>query len=251
MPDTEVEPRLPIDPQDEELIRYQSVSGLAVVALLLGLLAMFLFALWPLAAVVVALGGVVAGIAALALIRRRAPDLLGRKPALLGLLLSVAFGFAGPAEVLANRWLIRSEGRQIAAEFFRAIQQDQPAMAYQLTLPAGRRTPPGLDLGANYYAGSDLRTGLEAFVAQPTIQALLTLGGKARIRYYDTELEGHDDEGDVVKLVYAVTYDEAGRKTSFFLGLSLRRRILAAAHLVDWRVEDIQGGLHADAYASR
>ncbi len=70
----------------------------------------------------------------------------------------------------------------------------------------------------------------------------MTLGGKARIRYYDTEFQGHDDEGDVLRLVYAVTYGEAGRKTSFFLGLSLRRRVLAAANLVDWQVEGIKGG---------
>ncbi len=83
---------------------------------------------------------------------------------------------------------------------------------------------------------------MESFVAQPAIQALLTLGGKARICYYDTEFQGHDDEGDVLRLVYAVTYDEAGQKTSFFLGLSLRRRVLAAAHLVDWQIEGIKGG---------
>jgi hypothetical protein len=250
MPNTEVESRLPIDPQDDELFRYQSVSGLAVASLLLGLLAMFASVLWPLASAFVAFAGVVAGAAALAEIRRRAPALLGRKPALIGLLLSVAFGFAGPAEILANRWLVRNEGRRIAAEFLRAMRQDQPAVAYQMTLPAGRRAPPNIDLGASYYAGSDSRAGLEVFVAQPEIRALLTLGGKARVRYYDTELQSHDDEGDVLRLVYAVTYDDAGRKTSFFLGLSMRRRVLAAANLVDWQIEGISGGLHADAYAS-
>ena len=240
MSNAEVEPRLPIDPQDDELTRYQSVSGLAFLALLLGLLswtAMFTPWLWP-----VAFAGVVAGVAALARIRRRAPALLGRKPALIGLLLSVVFSFAAPAELLANRWLIRNEGRRVAVEFLREIQQDHPAAAHQLTLPAGRRAPASVDLGASYYAGSDARAGLESFVAQPAIQALLTLGGKARICYYDTEFQGHDDEGDVLRLVYAVTYDEAGQKTSFFLGLSLRRRVLAAAHLVDWQIEGIKGG---------
>jgi hypothetical protein len=252
MSNSEVEPRLPIDPQDDELTRYQSVSGLAFAALLLGLLswtAMFTPWLWW-----VAFAGVATGAAALARIRRLAPALLGRKPALIGLLLSVAFSFAGPAEMLANRWLIRNEGRRIAAEFLRDIRQGRPAAAHQLTLPAGRRAPAGVDLeGSYYYAGSDSRAGLEALVAQPEIQTLLTLDGKARIRYYDTQLQGHDDEGDMLHLVYAVTYDQAGRKTSFFLGLSLRRRVLAAAHLVDWQVlpEGIQGGLHADAYVSR
>jgi hypothetical protein len=251
MSNAEVEPRLPIDPQDDELIHYQSVSGLAVAALFLGLLAMFVSAVWPLASASVAFVGVVAGAAALLRIRRRAPALLGRKPALIGLVLSVAFSFAGPAEVLADRWMIRNEGRRVAAEFLRAIQQDQPAVAFQLKLPAGRRVPLSVDLGSSFYAGSDARAGLEAFVAEPEIQALLTLGGKARIRYYDTELQGHDDEGDVVRLIYAVTYEEAGRKTSFFVGISLRRRVLADAHMVDWMVESFQGGLHADAYASR
>jgi hypothetical protein len=249
MSNTEVEPRLPSDPQDDELTRYQSVSGLAFVALLLGLLsgtAMFTPALW-----LVAFAGVVAGVAALVQIRRRAPALLGRTPALIGLLLSVVFSFAGPAEMLANRWLINSEGRRIAAEFLREIQQDQPAAAYQLALPASRRAPPTVELAASYYAGSDSRAGLERFVAQPEIQALLTLGGKARIRYYDTDFQGHDEEGDMVRLIYAVTYDEAARRTSFFLGLSLRRRLVPATHLVDWQIEGIQGGLHADAYASR
>jgi hypothetical protein len=240
MSNTEIEPRLPIDPQDDELTRYQSVSGLAFVALLLGLLswtAMFTPWLWP-----VAFAGLVAGVAALARIRRRAPALLGRKPAWIGLLLSVAFSFAGPAEVIASRRLIRNEGRRIAAEFLRELQQDQPAAAHQLTLPAGRRAPASVDLGASYYAGSDSRAGLEKFVAEPEIQALLTLGGKARIRYYDTESQGHDDDGDTLRLVYAATYDEAGQKTSFFLGLSLRRRVVAATHRVDWQIEGIKGG---------
>jgi hypothetical protein len=240
MSDLELEPRLPIDPQEEELTRYQSVSGLAFAALALGLLswtAMFAPALW-----LVAFAGMGTGVAALVQIRRRAPALLGRKPALIGLLLSVVFSFAGPADLLASRWLIRSEGRRIAAEFLRELQQDQPAAAHQLTLPAGRRAPATVDLGASYYAGSDARAGLERFVAQPPIQALLALGGRARIRYYDTEFQARDDEGDALRLVYAVTYEEAGRKTSFFLGLSLRRRVLAAVHLVDWWIEGIKGG---------
>ena len=70
MSDSELEPRLPIDPQDEELTHYQSVSGLACMALLLGLFswtAIFTPALWPVAFV-----GVVVGIAALVRIHRRA-----------------------------------------------------------------------------------------------------------------------------------------------------------------------------------
>ena len=240
MSDSELEPRLPIDPQDEELTHYQSVSGLACMALLLGLFswtAIFTPALWPVAFV-----GVVVGIAALVRIHRRAPELLGCKPALIGLLLSLVFSFAGPSEVLASRWLVRSEGRRIAAEFLREIQQNRPAAAFQLTIPAGRRAPATVDLGASYYAGSDARAGLERFVAQPPIQALLALGGRARIRYYDTEFQGHDEDGDVLRLLYAVTYEEAGRKTSFFVGLSMRRKVLAAAHVADWWIEGVKGG---------
>ena len=249
MSNTELEPQLPADPQDEELTRYQSVSGLAFVALLLGLLswtAMFAPALWT-----VAFLGVVVGVAALAQIRRRAPALLGRRPALVGLLLSVAFSFAGPAQVLANRWLIRNDGRRIAAEFLRDLQQGQPAAAHQLTLAAGRRAPPSVELAASYYVGSEARAGLESFIAQPEIQTLLTLGGKARIRFYDTEFQGHDDAGDAVRLVYAVTYDQAGQKTSFFLGLSLRRKLILVTNLVDWQIDGIEGGVRPEAYASR
>jgi hypothetical protein len=198
---------------------------------------MFAPALW-----LVAFAGVVAGIAALVRIRRRAPALLGRTPALIGLSLSVLFSFAAPSELLASRWLIRGEGRRVAEEFLREIQHDQPAAAHQLTLQAARRAPATVDLGASYYAGSDARAGLEAFVAQPPIQSLLALGGKARIRYYDTEFQAHDEEGDALRLTYAVTYDDGGRKTSFFLGLSMRRRILPASHLVDWWIDGIKGG---------
>ena len=64
----------------------------------------------------------------------------------------------------------------------------------------------------------------------------------ARIRYYDTEFQGHDEDGDVLRLLYAVTYEEAGRKTSFFVGLSMRRKVLAAAHVADWWIEGVKGG---------
>ena len=253
MSNTEIEPHMPSDPQDDELTRYQSVSGLAFVALLLGLFswtALFTPWLWP-----VAFAGVITALAALVQIRRRAPTLLGRKPAIIGLLLSVAFSFAGPTETFAYRWLISREGRQIAAEFLREVQQGQPEAAYQWTLPSGRRVPPTVDLAASYYAGSEARTGLEAFVARPENVALLALGGKARIRYYDTDLQIQGDEGDRLRLIYAVTYDQAAGKyrgkNSFFIGLNLRRTVLPAAHVVDWQIEGVQGGIQADNYASR
>jgi hypothetical protein len=229
---------------DDEVIGYQSVSKLAVASLLLGLLscmALISVAFWAIPVAGLALGGM-----ALTRIRRDAPLLIGARAAWGGIFLSVLLGAAATADWLAYRSMIRGEARQVADQYFQYLRQKQPQLAFQFMLPAGQRVAPGPDVWKRYYDGSDQREGLEGFVAKPEVQTILTQGPKALIRYYDYQSQSHDEDADQLNLVYAVTLDDAGKKTSFFIGLAMERKTLASYQKSDWQIHRQFAGIHPD-----
>ena len=213
--------------EEPEEVEYQAISGLAVAALLVGLLAPTAFCmplLWA-----VPLAGIVLGGLALKRISQQSPTLIGRKAAWVGLTLSLACAAAAPTEWFAYRWLLRREARQVARAWFDCLANDQPALAQQLAQdPRYRRPPEGM---------LDYRSVLEHYVSAPAIRSLLTLGERAQVRHYDTEAEYRRPDHEAVTQVYAVTYEEEGGKKTFFVALTVRRYRDSATSGAGWSVE--------------
>jgi len=95
---------------------YRAVSGMAVAGLVFGMLspaAMF----DPVGFAAPALGILLCA-AALWRVARHAPELIGRKAAMLGLVLAVFFGFAATGQWGCYHWLLRQQARQTAEAWF-------------------------------------------------------------------------------------------------------------------------------------
>jgi hypothetical protein len=217
--------RLP-DGSDAEIAQYRALSGLAVAGLVLGLLSplwmidplLWLLPVPPL--------GILLSALALRQIRLAAPVLVGRRAALVGLLLSVFFGAAAPANWLCYRWAIRREARQFAHQWFDLLAHDRPQQAYQLTQPPKYRPLLGGNtLQGLYRAGSPARKALDDYVSRQLIRTLLALGERAQVRYYQTDGFTHTGQKDVIFQTYAVTYHDptSGEKKTFFVSLHMER----------------------------
>jgi hypothetical protein len=214
------------DAQDAELAAYRALSGLAVAALVLGLLAALAMIdplLWLLP-----IAGTVLGLAALRRIRSQWPALGGRGFAWMGLVLSLVFVVAAPTRWFTYRWQVRTEARQFSQMYFKDLARGQPQKAFQLALPPQQRVSLNDEeqLWGFYRNNQKMRQGLENFVKAPVIRTLLALGSeRAIIRFYET-LDQESEEGnrDIVKQRYAVTYEEEGEKKTFFIDVQMMRQ---------------------------
>jgi hypothetical protein len=218
---------------NDELPGYQSLCGFSVISLILGGLSP-LALIEPVAAIVPAAGMAVGGVA-LVRIARNAPALGGRRLALWGVGLSLLFLVAAPAEWLVYRWQIRREAVCVGDAWFAMLRDHQPQMAFQLTQEPRRRHPLDNTLAKVYRDSPELRDGLAAYLRQPPVRTLLALGHGAQAHCDRIDDQQRLFNCDCVQPVYAVSYEEAGRKKSFFVVL----------HLVRWRLSGGASGARA------
>jgi len=228
-------PQLTEHHQHDDIAEYRAMSVSAVAGLVLGLLSAA--ALVDPLAWLVPLAGVLLCALALRKIALAAPALIGRKAALAGLVLSVLFGTAAVAERVTYRSLVRNEGQRFARLWFELLAERDPKKAFQLTLAPRERHPLDEGLSRFYREGPRWHRMLLDYVERPVVRTLLALGPNAVVRYYETD--GQETEGDRDKLyqVFAVTFDDAGRKTTFFVGLALHRVKLEDGPAV-WQIFD-------------
>ncbi len=233
------------DSQDAELAAYRSISGLAIIGLILGLLA-------PLAMVdpvlwLLPIPGVIVNWMALRRIRFAGPSMMGRKIAILGAAISLAFLAAAPAEWFVYRKIVRDEARQFADMWFRYLAHDEPQMAYQLTIAPRSRQPLNDQLLSYYQSNRDLSQQLESYANGSPVRSLLALGPRAQVRFYQTIDQTRGEALDQIAVCYAVTYDEQGEKTSFFVLLQLIHGVLPDGR-ADWRILQAQGGFRPEGW---
>lgn len=209
------------EPLDGESPEYQTICGLAVVSLILAILAP-LALVDPLGAIL-PVGAIAVGWAALRRIARNAPALSGRRLALWAVGLSLLFLAAVPAEWLSYRWQIRREAIAVGDAWFAMLRDNRPQMAFQLTLEPRRRRPLDNTLAKYYREVPELRDGLAAYVRQPLVRTLLTLGRAAEVRWERIEDQERLYNCDRVDPLYVVGYEEGGRKKSFSVVLHLAR----------------------------
>ncbi len=226
------------DHDDGTVDEYRSVSGWAVAALILGLLApVALIDIWL---GVIPLAGIVVAVVALVRMALLAPALTGRKAALAGLFLSVLFASAAGADYLAYWRAVDREARRFAHAWFDFLADDQPHKAHQLTLMPRYRQSLDDTLREFYREDEQWREELEDYVEQPVVRTLLALGAGARARYDTTEASGRDARSIAVRQRFAVTYDDAEQgRTTFFVRLGMQRLPLEH-HQAAWRMMHVE-----------
>jgi hypothetical protein len=233
------------DRHDAEVAEYHALAGQSVLGLFFGLLA-------PLAMVdpmlwAIPMLGAFLNVWAIRRIKNNAPLMVGRKMALAGLTLSLLFAAAAPADWFAYRWMIGNEARQFSTSWLRYLTQDEPQKAFQLTLPPQMRQPPDDSLWHFYRDTPSLRRELEGYVKGPLVHSLLALGPKARVRFYRTAGIAREDGNDVIEQLYAVTYEEASQRKSFFVIVRMQRVTLKDGR-AEWRILRTQGGVRPEGW---
>jgi hypothetical protein len=234
------------DRQEAEYATYRALVGQAVAGLLFGLLAplaMLAAGFWAMPAF-----GVFFSIWALRRIRRDAAARTGQRLAWTGLSLSLLFAAAAPTDWLVYRHAVRQEARQFSALWFRYLVHDEPQKALQLTVPPQSRQPIGEGLWAFYRSTPKARQTLEGYVKTPLVRALLALGPRADARFYESTDQAHDDNNDLVSMLYAVTYEGGeGEKQSFFVNVQALRTKLADGS-ADWRILQTTGPVKPEGW---
>jgi hypothetical protein len=233
---------------DAEIVQYRPVSAAAVGGLLLALttpLAVLLPGWWGMLPPALA---IVVNAVAWWRIARGAGAMVGGTLSLLGLLLSLAAAGAVPADRLTYRWLVDREAQRFASCWFAQLAEGQPQRAFQLTLTPGQRQPWDENLLDFYRNTPRAHRDLEGYVAQPLIRTLLALGDKAQVRHYQTLRIEHGEYSEVVNMIYAVSYDDAGQKKTFFVGLRLSRLKEEAGSVVEWMMQGAIGGVRPEGF---
>jgi hypothetical protein len=196
---------------------YRSLSVLAVVALIAGLLA-------PLALVAplllaIPLFGI--GAAAIALRQISASDgaMTGRAAALAGLALSIAMIGAVFTRTELSRTLLAGQSRVAGAEWFERLQAGDAEGAFRLTRESLRPTPPPDD-------PASAPKPYDLFRAQPVVDFLLAHGDHVQVRY-DGVVEPVDGSFDPYQVVQQYTLEDPHRGEPIVVELVLQRTKLA------------------------
>lgn len=222
--------------RDLAVAEYRPVCGLAIVALVLGVLS-FLSMVTPVGWVAALLGAVL-GVVSLRRIAASEPLMIGRSLAVAGVLLSVFFGCVGLAQWVTMDRLLTRQAVAFGLDWFEALRHDQPLIAHQLSVAPRMRPAPGSDLLPLYKNGVHFQEQIKEFVRNPVVRAVLALGEKAEVRPSGVRAYGARQETMEIQPVYAVTYSVDGRKKTFFAALTIRRDQVADTGTFTWQVSD-------------
>jgi len=227
------QPRL-TDHEDAEIARYRALSASAMAGLLLGLLSPLALLAPPLWSVPL-LGILVSGWA-LGRIARNASALAGWKAALAGLLLAMLFLAAAATDRIAYRLRVCGQAQRFAFQWFEFLAGGHPQKAFQLKLHPRLRRRFDEQLWDFYRDDPHWQKKLKDYVRPGSLpRTLLALKDKARIRYCRTTNHDQFGDRDRVDQVYAVTFDEDGRRKTFLVGMRLQRVKLPEGR-ANWQV---------------
>jgi hypothetical protein len=123
--------------QEPQLENYRALSGMAVAAFILGLLAPTALAMRHLLFIPVL--GTVLGIVAIVRIANSDNALSGRRLAMIGLAFSLYFGVWAASQDLSRQWLLAREARHCCDGWLQLLQEDRTAEAFRWSLPPGER----------------------------------------------------------------------------------------------------------------
>jgi hypothetical protein len=200
--------------------QYRSLSGLAVLSFLLGLLSVVALAhpgawLFPAAATV-------CGALAMRRITQCSDALMGRPLAVSGLLLGLFFLSWAPTTYFADRWLISRQARHFSEQWLSAVFDGQLGRAYQATLTVRRRQPLGTDLDEYYEANPSERAERDAYFQELLPRQLADLKGVGQYRF-DRSLEISFDRDYTLAVLRYFIDDRSADKPVVHLQLEMIR----------------------------
>jgi hypothetical protein len=213
---------------------YKALAPSAIAGLLLGIASPLAF-LHPLLLVVPAIA---VGLCAVGLHRTSDPTTgrSGRRAAQFGLALALILGGGAAIHYVSHQYLARQEAEVVARQWFQYLAEGHPEKAHQLTLDARNRYPLDSPLWDAYRVSPELQSSLREFTGEYGPRALLWLGKDALVRPYAVEKQASSRQADSIDQVYAVTYEEDGRKKSFFISLTLLRTTDPVSGISSWSV---------------
>lgn len=216
------------------VIEYRAVSGLAVLALFLGIIsaaAMVGPILWS-----IPLIGVFVAMIAMRRIRS-SDDLAGWNIAFLGLLLALLFGIAAPARTISRQYWLTTRADEFCDRFFELLQQHKPYVAHQLRERPGVRKPLTEALPAAYEQDPESKKNFDKFVAEEPAKTLLDLGEKANVERAATEFIGRDDRSDHYAVTYRITFDD--HRSPMDVVTAVKRSLDTTTGRESWQIENI------------
>jgi hypothetical protein len=179
----------------------------------------------------------------MALVNIRREGRLGRTVALVGVALSTLFIVMPVSRILSAQVLLARQARPVAEQFLEYLRQRSPQKAIMLNRAPDYRRPIDEGLWLFFRADDDARTELQRFVTRPPVRMLLALGERAQVRFYKTASVATEGDLAQVDYWYSVTFDDDGRKKTFFIGLLLERKPTTNPDINPWRVKDFAGGI--------
>jgi hypothetical protein len=215
---------------------YHSVSMLAGVALVLGLLSPLAFAhvlLWGLPIAGVALSAI-----AIYRIDRSDGALIGRKAAVAGLAISLFCALAAATQTITRRLWLTHGARQVADRFLELLQAGDTRGAHRLFTGPQFRYPAGVDPETYYSENPEAAKDHDTFVKREIVNDLLSLGDRAEIRHQSTRLSSIDPLNDYLLVYYHLAGPSPGGPIDKDIQLSVIRS-LQFRDTETWRVYTI------------
>jgi len=230
------------DPRDAELNEYRPISATALLGLVLAVASLSAFAhpvMWiaPVVAALVCL-------LSLARIAQHDPPLLGRSLALLGLSLALVIGGAAPARYVTAEMRARYEAQRLGLRWFQMVARHRFESAFELMMEPLARQPAGEDLVTHYREERAAGKALQEFLQGPVVRAVAAVGENAEFHPLETAEHSVNSFKDRIAMLWAVTYDEGGKRKSFLVRLSFERDAKEARHIGEWRLRGITFAPH-------
>jgi hypothetical protein len=219
---------------EPEVVGYRSVSGWAVAALVLGLLSpagIVAPILWLIPAM-----GFAAALFAMWSITTAQGQKSGWYLAVLGLLLSIFFGVAGPARAITRNLWLETRAQRIAQVFVDLLRQNKPLEAHELTKPASQRRPHGPNALELIQKNPDVKREYDRFLNGELVKTLLERGESADVELASASFLGSNERQDVLTVPYHIGSKDAGKSVSVSgeIGLERTTELMTGREL--WRV---------------
>ena len=217
---------------------YRAVSGLAVLALLLGVssvLAPVYIVFWilPLATITVA-------IRAFRGINRVDSNLTGRGLAVTGLLLALLFGSMAPARHYKRKAAVNQQAEQFAMRWFALLQKGSVYTAHQLLMDPKRRLSTSLIPLEEYQNDVKLKDMLEQFVGDEPIKTLVAQKEQAIYTLASQVSQSSHLQVITIKQLYHAQFQQDGSTRTIPLKLSISCQYDKSSKQSYWTISDIQ-----------
>jgi hypothetical protein len=219
---------------EAELVEYRGLSGWAVAALVLGLLsptAILTPLLW-----LVPVIGIVVALVAMRNIKMAQGQKTGWYVALLGMLLSIFFGAAGPARAISRNIWLETRAQRLARVFVDLLRENKPLEAHELTKTGSQRKQPAPNALEVIEKNPDMKREYDRFLKNDLVKALLEQGEKAQIESLSVSFLSSDEGRETMIVHYHITSSDPAQPLSFPGEIVLQRSTEQLTGKEQWRV---------------